>query len=99
MYDSERFAVITGLPIYGERANILNVEVNDVVSYKVKGRWIFSVVIGTTPTMIKVFDLFCENTQHGVNLYINYELNSTTKCLLKPTRRIFKVVNVDRFNN
>ena len=54
MYDSERFAVITGLPIYGERANILNVEVNDVVSYKVKGRWIFSVVIGTTPTMIKV---------------------------------------------
>jgi hypothetical protein len=97
MYSSERFAVMTGLPVYGERANILNVEINDVISYKVKGKWIFSVVTGTTPTMIKVFDLFCETTQHGVNLYINHELNSTTKCLLKPSRKIFKIKNVVKF--
>jgi hypothetical protein len=91
--DTNRFAVITGLPVYGQHANIQNVNVNDVITYKVKGRWIFSVVIGTTPTMIKVFDLFSENTLNGINLYINYKLNSTTKCLLKPTRKIFKIQN------
>ena len=96
MYTSERFAVMTGLPVYGERANIENVNIDDVITYKVEGLWIFSKVIGTTPTMIKVFDLFCENTEDGVNLYINYEQNCTTKCLLKPTRRIFKVKNVVR---
>ena len=96
MYTSERFAVMTGLPVYGERANIENVNIDDVITYKVEGLWIFSKVIGTTPTMIKVFDLFCENTEDGINLYINYEQNCTTKCLLKPTRRIFKVKNVVR---
>lgn len=107
MYTSKRFAVMTGLPVYGERANIENVNIDDVITYRVaqfrlgsderpEGLWIFSKVIGTTPTMIKVFDLFCENTEDGVNLYINYEQNCTTKCLLKPTRRIFKVKNVVR---
>lgn len=91
---TERFAVMTGLPVYGERANIQNVNVNDVITYKVNGKWIFSVVIGTTPTSIKVFDLFCENTQQCINLYINYEVNYTTNCSLKPTRKIFKVQNV-----
>jgi hypothetical protein len=57
---------------------------------------IFSVVIGTTPTAIQVDDLFCENTIDGVNLYINREQNSTTKCLLTPDRKIFKVTNVNR---
>lgn len=87
---------MTGLPVYGERANIENVNIDDVITYRVEGLWIFSIVIGTTPTMIKVFDLFCENTEDGINLYINYEQNCTTKCLLKPTRRIFKVKNVVR---
>jgi hypothetical protein len=91
-----KFAVMTGLPQYGERANIINVNINDVITYRVKGYWTFSVVIGTTPTMIKVVDLFCENTFDGVNLYINTEQNSTTKCLLKPSRRIFKVRNINR---
>ena len=96
MYTSKRFAVMTGLPVYGERANIENVNIDDVITYRVEGLWIFSIVIGTTPTMIKVFDLFCENTEDGINLYINYEQNCTTKCLLKPTRRIFKVKNIVR---
>lgn len=87
---------MTGLPVYGERANIENVNIDDVITYRVEGLWIFSIVIGTTPTMIKVFDLFCENTEDGINLYINYEQNCTTKCLLKPTRRIFKVKNIVR---
>jgi hypothetical protein len=96
MANTIRFAVMTGLPIYGERAYIDNVNINDVITYKVKGYSVFSVVIGTTPTMIKVFDLNCENTIDGVNLYINNEQNSTTKCLLKPTRKIFKVRNINR---
>ena len=96
MTTTNKFAVMTGLPEYRERANIGNVNLNDVITYRVKGYWIFSVVIGTTPTMIQVVDLFCENTIYGVNLYINRKQNSTTKCLLKPSRRIFKVRNIIR---
>ena len=96
MTNANKFAVMTGLPEYGERANIVNVNVNDVITYKIDGKMIFSVVIGTTPTAIQVVDLFCENTIDGVNLYINREQNSTTKCRLTPDRRIFKVTNVNR---
>jgi len=46
--------------------------------------------------MIQVVDLFCENTIDGVNLYINTTQNSTTKCLLNPSRRIFKVKNINK---
>lgn len=88
------FAVMDGLHVYGLRAKINNVNINDVITYKVNGIWIFSVVIGTTPTMIKVHDLICENMENGINLYINYEQNSVTKCLLKESRRIFKIKNV-----
>ena len=96
MTTANKFAVMTGLPEYGERANIVNVNLDDVITYRVKGYWVFSVVIGTTTTMIKVVDLFCENTIDGVNLYINRETNSTTKGLLTPDRKIFKVTNVNR---
>lgn len=96
MTTANKFAVMTGLPEYGERANIVNVNLDDVITYRVKGYWVFSVVIGTTTTMIQVVDLFCENTIDGVNLYINRKPNPTTKCLLKPSRRIFKVRNVNR---
>ena len=91
-------AIMTGLPEYGGRANIDNVNINDVITYRVKGLWIFSTVIGTTATMIQVVDLFCENTIDGVNLYINKNQNFTTKCLLNPSRRIFKVRNICLIN-
>ena len=96
MTTSNKFAIMTGLPKYGERVDIVNVNINDVITYRVKGLWVFSVVIRTTPTMIQVIDLFCENTTDGVNLYINRKQNSTTKCLLKPSRRIFKIRNINR---
>ena len=89
-------AIMTGLPQYGGRANIDNVNINDVITYSVKGYWIFSVFIGKTQSMIKVVDLFCENTINGVNLYINKIQNSTTKCLLSPSRRLFKVRNINK---
>ena len=96
MTTANKFALMSGLPKYGERVNIANVNIDDVITYRVKGYWVFSVVIGTTSTMIQVVDLFCENTMDGVNLYISQKQNSTTKCLLKPTRRIFKVRNINR---
>ena len=96
MTTANKIAVMTGLPEYVERANIVNVHIDDVITYRVKGYWVFSMVIGTTSTMIQVIDLFCENTIDGVNLYINRKQNSTTKCLLKPSRRIFKVRNINR---
>jgi hypothetical protein len=96
MTTSNKFAIITGLPEYGERANNINVITGDVITYKVKGLWIFSVVVGTTPTMINVFDLICENTDYGINLYINHKKNPTTKCSLGMGRRIFKVRNINR---
>ena len=96
MTTANKVAVMTGLCEYGERANIVNVNLDDIITYRVKGYWVFSVVIGTTSTMIQVVDLFCENTIDGVNLYINRETNSTTKGLLTPDRKIFKVTNVNR---
>ncbi len=96
MTTASKFGVMTGLLEYGERANIVNVNLDDIITYRVKGYWVFSVVIGTTTTMIQVVDLFCENTIDGINLYINRKQNPTTKCLLKPSRRIFKVRNVNK---
>ncbi len=95
---STKIAVMTGIPEYNERVNIFNVNIDDIITYKTKGYWIFSVVIGKTTTMIKVVDLFCENTVDGVNLYINTKQNSTTKCLLNPSRRIFKVRNIKKID-
>ena len=86
---ANKFAVMTGLPEYGERANIVNVNLDDVITYRVRGYWVFSVVIGTTPTMIKVVDLFCENNIDGVN--INRKQNSTTKCLLNHHEEYLKL--------
>ena len=91
---SKKFAVIINNIEYGDRVNISNISLNDVITYKVQGYWIFSIVIGTTNTMIKVVDLFCENTNCGINLYISKKRNHTTKCLLNPKRKIFKIKNV-----
>ena len=96
MTTTNKFAVIYGLPEYGERVNIVNVNIDDVITYRVKGYWVFSVVIGRTTTMIQVVDLFCENTVNAINLYINKKQNSTTKNLLNSSRRIFKVININR---
>lgn len=87
-------AIIDGLPIYGDRVNINNIILNDIISYKIKGNWVFSMIIGNTPTMIKVVDLRCEITEDGVYLFTNSKQNETTKCLLSPSRRIFKIKNI-----
>ena len=90
---------MTGLPEYDkqrDRAKRHNVNVGNVITYKVKGKWILSVVKGTTTTAIQVDDLFCENTIDGVNLYRNMNQNVTTKGLIGVRRSIFKVRNIIR---
>jgi hypothetical protein len=89
-----QFAVLNGSPVYGDRAKINNVNTNDIISYRVNGLWVFSAVTGTSSTMIRVVDLICENTENGVNLYVNPEKNSVTKCFLRETRKIFKITNI-----
>ena len=54
---TECFAVMNGLPMYNQRAKVGNVIINDIITYRVKGKWIFSVVTGTTPSKIDVIDL------------------------------------------
>jgi hypothetical protein len=94
MFTKNYFAVMKGNPLYGERVKINNVSINDIISYKVKGNMIYSVVTGTTSTMIKVEDLLAENINDSLNFYINSEQNITTKCLLKDSRKIFKIKNI-----
>ena len=99
MTTATKIARMTGLPEYDkqrDRAKRHNVNVGDVITYKVKGKWILSVVKGTTTTAIQVDDLFCENTIDGVNLYRNMNRNVTTKGLIGVGRRIFKVRNIIR---
>ena len=89
------FAVMNGLPVYNGRAKVSNVIVNDIITYRVKGEWIFSVVTGTTPSSIKVIDLNCEITADSVRFYRKNDVkNPTTDGALTNTRRIFKVGNI-----
>lgn len=91
---SECFAVMNGLPVYNGRAKVGNVIINDIITYRVNGEWIFSVVTGTTPATIKVSDLGSEITADSVRFYRKNVTNCTTNDKLKDTRRIFKVGNI-----
>ena len=89
------FAIMDGLPMYNQRAKVGNVIINDIITYRVKGKWIFSVVTGTTPVTIKVSDLNCEITADSVRFYRKNDVkNPTTKCGLTDDRCIFKVGNI-----
>jgi hypothetical protein len=90
------FGLINGLPEYGDRVDISNTNIGDVITYKLNGSRIFSVILGITQTNVKFVDLICENTTDGIILYISNEKNIATKCLSSPLRRLFKVKNVNR---
>ena len=88
------FAVMNGLPVYNGRAKVGNVIINDIITYRVKDKWIFSVVTGTTPATIKVSDLGSEITADSVRFYRKNMTNCTTNDKLTDDRRIFKVGNI-----
>ena len=91
---TECFAVMNGLPMYNQRAKVGNVIINDIITYRVKGKWIFSVVTGTTPSSIKVIDLDSDITAYSVRFYYKNVKNCTTDNVLTDDRRIFKVGNI-----
>lgn len=90
------FGLINGLPEYSSPVSMDNTNIGDVITYKIKCNRIFSVILGITQTMIKFVNLICENTTDGVILYINNDQNIIIKCLSSPTRRLFKVKNINR---
>ena len=91
---TECFAVMNGLPMYNQRAKVGNVIINDIITYRVGGKWIFSVVTGSTPSSINVNDLNCEITADSVRFYRKNMTNCTTNNKLTDDRRIFKVGNI-----
>ena len=102
-YDEEEeekivpFAIMKGFtPIYGERATINNVKINDIIIYYLKKSMTFSVVIGKTPTTIKVCELNCVYNfrMRGAYFYKIDKNDSTTYKTLNPTRKILKLTNV-----
>ena len=92
---TECFAVMNGLPVYNGRAKVGNVIINDIITYRVRGKWIFSVVTGTTPSAISADDLNSEITADSVRFYCKKNVkNRITKGKLTNTRCIFKVGNI-----
>jgi hypothetical protein len=91
------FAIMKGFtPIYGERTTINNVKINDIIIYYIKKSMTFSVVIGKTPTTIKVCELNCVYNfrMRGAYFYKIDKDNSTTHNTLNLTRTILKLTNV-----
>jgi len=76
-------AIINGYPLYdNERINLDNVNINNIIIYKINRYQNYSVVIETT--MIKVLDLIYENTNTSINFYINNKINEIRKNFISP---------------
>ena len=90
------FAFTNGLPQEANgRVRTNNAEDGDIIKYKSDGRWKYSVVTGTTQKCITVFDLEIEVDEGQTRFYRTYRINPITKCYLKDTRRITKIINVN----
>lgn len=85
---------MTGLPVYGERAKSYNVALNDIITYSVNDKMIYSVVVGMTKSSIKVIDLDCEILDDCIRFHLKDDQNRTTKNTLVNSRKIFKVDNI-----
>jgi hypothetical protein len=89
------FAIINGLPIKSsERAYSHNININDIITYKVFGKWIYSVVTGIVPSSMSVSDLICEITENCIYMSINPDKNPTTKGYVQNGREMYKVTNI-----
>jgi len=88
------FAFTIGLPrdTIG-RVNCENAIIGDIITYKSDERQRYSVVTGTTRKCITVFDLEIEVTDGQTRFYRTTIINPITKCCLKDTRMIKKIVN------
>lgn len=90
------FAFTNGLPQEANgRVRTNNAEDGDIIKYKSDGRWRYSVVTGTTQKCITVFDLELEVDEGQTRFYRTNRINPITKCSLKDTRHITKIINVN----
>jgi len=91
------YAETIGLPIYGERVNLNNVNKGDIITYTAGKKQNYSVVKKITAIQITLdFNLTLEVTNERVNFYKNSEKDPITKNSLKLTRLIFKVTNANK---
>jgi hypothetical protein len=76
-----------GLPIF-KRLDNSNIRENDIITLKVKKSPIFCKIVGETPTMIKVVELYAV-TNNGITKFIEKSIvNSVTKNYLDKKRKI-----------
>lgn len=74
---------VGGEPICSERCNYSNIMVGDVVRYKRRnGSYNYCKVESFTPTLLRVKDLFFENSRFFVTKNNHSELNSVHKGIL-----------------
>jgi len=91
------YAETIGLPRYGERVNLNNVNEGQIITYKAGKKQRYSVVKKTSGTEIEVdFNLTLEVTNERVIFYKNSEIYPSTRNKLLPTRLIFKVINANK---
>jgi hypothetical protein len=84
-------AKINGLPTY-ER--LTKIQSNDIITLQVKKQQIFCKIIGETPTMIKVIELYTEITNKNIKFKEAPIINVVTKNYLDKRRKIYKITNI-----
>ena len=83
-----------GLP---KTVKVEQIMINDIVSYKVKDRPIFSRVIDITPTMLKVKNFETDITEKGVYFLETDNIDPVTKNYVSKTRKVLKLCNLIYF--
>jgi hypothetical protein len=90
------YAETIGLPIYGERVNLNNVNEGEIITYPAGKKQKYSVVEKIKLKTIKVTNLTLEVTNERVNFYKNSEIYPSTSNYLGVGRKIFKVTNANK---
>jgi hypothetical protein len=69
-------------------------KINDIITYQVKKRPIYSKIIDITPTMFKVINFDIDIIGKHIYFFENNNINHVTKNYLSTTRKIFKIQNI-----
>lgn len=85
---------INELPIYNERVTYENVNNDDIITFKLNNKRCFSIVIGKTPTSIKVKNLYIFVESDKIIFEISDIIDEITKNRLSFSREIYKLANI-----
>lgn len=69
-----------------------DLNINDIVTYRVKDEQIFSKIIHVTQTMYKVKNLNIDIKDNRIYFFEKEDINSVTKNYLSKTRKILKII-------